>query len=94
MAEEFRQKDNSGSLFTNGRKERETHPDFTGRLKIGDDLLEAIRNGDELQLSGWKKQTKNGQSWVSLSIGKVYRKPENLTPRAAPPSLDDEESPF
>ena len=94
MAEEFRQKDNSGSLFTNQRKEKETHPDFTGRIKIGDDLLEAIRNGEELQLSGWRKTTKNGQTWLSLSIGTVYRKAENLTSRAAPPSLDDEEAPF
>jgi hypothetical protein len=94
MAEEYRQKDNSGSLFTNQRKEKETHPDFTGRIKIGDDLLEAIRNGDELQLSGWKKTTKNGQSWVSLSVGTVYRKADNLTPRASPPSLDDGEAPF
>jgi hypothetical protein len=45
-------------------------------------------------LSGWRKTTKNGQTWLSLSIGTVYRKAENLTPRAAPPSLDDEEAPF
>ncbi len=73
MAEEFKQKDNSGSLFTNGRKEKETHPDFTGRIKIGDDLLEAIRNGDELQLSGWKKQAKMAKKFTTLTVFKKQK---------------------
>lgn len=90
---DYQQRDNSGSLFTNKRKERETHPDFTGKLKIGLDLLEAIHSGEEVQISGWKKKTKNGDTWLSLSVQAV-RKKEDAPPRQQQARLDDEEAPF
>lgn len=93
MASDFQQRDNSGSLFINQRKEKETHPDFTGKLKIGADLLEAIRSGEEVQISGWKKKTKNGDTWLSLSVQAV-RKKEDAPPRQQQARLDDEEAPF
>jgi hypothetical protein len=93
MASDFQQRDNSGSLFINQRKEKETHPDFTGKLKIGADLLEAIRSGEEVQISGWKNKTKNGDTWLSLSVQAV-RKKEDAPPRQQQARLDDDEAPF
>lgn len=52
-------KDNSGSLFRNKDKEKDTHPGMTGSAKIG---------GVEYWVSSWRKETKNGEPWLSLSF--------------------------
>lgn len=58
----FEQKDNSGALFINNKKTKDTHPDRTGRLRIG---------GRDFYLDGWLKQDKNGKSYLSLSVKPV-----------------------
>lgn len=93
MGSDYQQRDNSGSLFINQRKEKEQHPDFTGKIKIGADLLDKIKEGQELQISGWKKKTKNGDIWLSLSVQAV-RKKEESAPRQQQAQLDDSEAPF
>lgn len=55
----FEQKDNTGSLFNNDKKEKDTHPDMTGAIKV---------DGIEYYLSAWKKTTKNGDEWFSLAV--------------------------
>lgn len=64
----FEQKDNSGSLFKNEKKEKETHPNMRGSAKI---------DGIEYWVSGWTKEGKNGK-WISLSF-----KPKEETPPQA-----------
>ena len=39
-------KNNTGALFPNTKKQKETHPDFTGMITI---------NGKEMNLAAWKK---------------------------------------
>ena len=51
---------NRGVLFNNDRKETEKHPDFSGSINI---------SGVEYFLSAWKKRSKNGTTFLSLSIG-------------------------
>jgi len=53
------QKDNSGALFVNDRKEKETHPDYKGN---------ALVEGVEYWLSGWKNQTKDGKVYLSIKL--------------------------
>ena len=53
----YEQKDNSGSLFVNDRKEKENQPDYKGSMKVG---------GVEYWISGWKK-TSNGKDWISFA---------------------------
>jgi hypothetical protein len=55
----FEMRDNSGSLFVNQRKQQPNHPDFTGKIMVG---------GVSWRLSAWKKQTKDGKSYLSLSV--------------------------
>ena len=52
-------RENSGSMFKNTRKERETHADMTGEINV---------NGTLYWLNGWRKIDKNGNPWLSLSV--------------------------
>jgi hypothetical protein len=54
----YEQRDNSGSLFKNDRKEKETHPDRTGT---------ALIDGVAYYVSGWIKQGSRGQ-FLSLAF--------------------------
>ena len=55
----YEQKDNSGSIFVNDRKEKDTHPDRSGTARI---------NGVDYWLSGWIKTDKNGKTYMSLAF--------------------------
>lgn len=50
-------KELQGSLFKNSKKTTETHPDYTGKLKIA---------GIEYQLSAWVSKTKDGQNYLNI----------------------------
>ena len=75
---------NSGALFKNDRKEKDTHPDYTGQINAG---------GVDYWLSAWVKE-KNGRKFFSMSLkpkeAKVEQAPPPAKPQAAQPQLDDE----
>lgn len=54
---------NTGTLFKNDRKEKDTHPDYRGAINI---------NGQEFWLSAWIREAKGverqGQKFMSLSV--------------------------
>lgn len=54
----YEQKDNSGVMFVNDRKDTDKHPDRTGNAMIG---------GREYWVSGWVKQGAKGP-YMSLSF--------------------------
>lgn len=55
----FEQRDNSGSLFINDRKEKANQPDRTGRAMIG---------GKMYWVSGWVKETRDGAKFLSMAF--------------------------
>src|SRR5262245_18594540 len=62
----FEQKDNSGSVWVNDRKEQDTHPDRTGSAKI---------DGVDYWVNGWLRKTNDGKPYLSLSFKPKQDKP-------------------
>ncbi len=55
----YEQRDNSGSLFKNDKKAEPKHPDYKG---------DAMIDGQEMWLSAWLKDKKDGTKFMSLSF--------------------------
>jgi hypothetical protein len=72
----YEQKDMSGSLFVNNRKEKETHPDRTGT---------ALIDGVSYYVNGWIKDSITGK-WLSLSF---KRKDEAAKPAKEAAGIPD-----
>ena len=68
------QRDNSGVLFKNDKKEQDNHPDYKGWGQV---------NGIEVWISAWIKQGQKGK-FMSLTV-----KPKQAK-RAADPDVDSD----
>jgi len=73
---------NSGALFKNKRKTTDKHPDMTGTIEIGEDLLRELlaqaKAGKDIKVdvSAWSKATKAGDKFLSLQVKKAWEKQE------------------
>ena len=50
-------KNNSGALFRNDKRETEKHPEYTGKITI---------EGVEYYLSAWVNEMRNGQKYFAI----------------------------
>jgi hypothetical protein len=75
----YEQKDNSGSLWVNDRKESDTHPDRTGSAMI---------DGKAYWVNGWIKKSDKGQ-WLSLAFKPKEAAPARKATAARKPTKDD-----
>lgn len=86
--------ENTGLLARNERKEKDTHPDFSGQINI---------DGVEYWLSGWTKEGREGtklagKRYFSLSVkpknpdDQGFSAPAASKPAASKPLIDDMDS--
>jgi uncharacterized protein (DUF736 family) len=74
---------NRGSIFKNEKKEEEKHPDMTGSLNV---------DGTDYWISAWKKTSKAGTSFLSLSVRpkqETTRQSSQPTRKTKKDDLDD-----
>jgi hypothetical protein len=85
---DYQTRPNTGSMFLSKNKKSEKAPDFYGSISIDKDLLiELVKNRTseliEIKLDAWKKVTKNGDPWLSMSVN-TYKKQEQQTEEKDP----------
>lgn len=67
----YETKDNTGSLFRNNRKEKDTHPDYNGSVRI---------EGRDMWIAAWLKESKDGTKYFSLA----FKRKDGTGDRPAP----------
>lgn len=64
--------ENKGVLFKNDRKEKETQPDYTGKITLG---------GKEKRLAAWLKDGQRGK-FMSLQVSDFQEQQAQAAPQA------------
>ena len=69
----MQQRENSGSLFRNEKKEKATAPDYTGTARIGD---------KDYSMSGWLNKSRDGKTYLRIlfSIRELNNSNKELNP--------------
>jgi len=70
---------NRGTLGKNKRREKDTHPEYSGKLNV---------EGREYWLSGWVRE-KDGEKFFSLSVKPKEPKPADVARGPAPKPIGD-----
>lgn len=82
---------NSGSLFPSTVRKSDKSPDFFGSIKIDPAYLKDLMSKSdglvEVKLSGWKRESKTGNKFVSLAVDTFVKKD-------AAPAKQEEKDPW
>jgi hypothetical protein len=85
---------NTGGLFISTVKKTEKSPDYFGTIKVDRNYLKFLMeqhddDGVEIKIGGWKRESKNGNRFISLAVDTYVKKDE-----AKPPQADKDEWEF
>lgn len=75
--------ENTFVLFTNNKKEKQTQPDYQGKITLAD--------GTELRLAAWLKTSSNGNQFLSGKVSEFQDQAEKPAPKkdSLEPQSDD-----
>ena len=76
------QRDNSGVLFSNDKREKESHPNYKGNIMV---------DGKSQWISGWIKEGKNGK-FMGLAVSPKEEQAEQPAKAKPKSGFDDMES--
>jgi hypothetical protein len=79
-------KNGQGSLFPNQKREKDTHPNMTGKLVVPD----GVQPGDELRVAAWTKESERGK-WLSLSAEKAQPREDQGAPSSDNSAQSDDD---
>lgn len=68
MANDYQHKESKGALHRNQFKEQEKHPDYRGGF---------CWKGEQLEVSAWLNEDKNGKKYLGLEIKEPYSKSDS-----------------
>lgn len=70
---DYQQKPNTGAIFKNEKKQKDTHPDYRGTIDV---------DGVPKEISLWVKKSKAGKSYFSVAVAEPFvpNSAQNRTP--------------
>jgi uncharacterized protein (DUF736 family) len=86
---ESKNKNNSGAIFKNNNKTKDTQPDYKGTVTV---------NGKDMEISLWFKESQKGTKYFSASFQEPFKK--NTETKTYPnetkytPKIEDDGLPF
>lgn len=92
---DFEHKKDSGRLMASQSKKTEKSPDYWGEIAIDiKDMTKVQKQGDLciFKINGWKKKSKSGTTYLSLSVDRYIPKGEE--PQRHRADEDDGDVPF
>jgi hypothetical protein len=73
---------NTGGLFVSTVRKTEKSPDYFGSIKVDRNYLKFLMeqtdtDGIEIKLGGWKRESKTGNKFISISVDTYVKKEES-----------------
>ena len=87
MAQAFEARPNTGVLFSVKAKTHPKSPDYTGNILVEVSTLKVNNGLAEIRIAGWKKLSKTGSTFLSLSVDN-YQKPGESKPADEPSKVE------
>jgi len=93
MSDQYKPFPDSGSLFASDSKRNTKSPDYFGSISI--DLrnmtkIEVVDGLTVIKLSGWKKTSKSGKTYLSIAVDRFVPRGEESQARPAAEDTPDE----
>jgi uncharacterized protein (DUF736 family) len=89
MNQEREVRPNSGVLFSVAAKKTAKSPDYFGDLAIAASSIRVVDGVAVVKISGWKKTSKGGKTYLSLAVNDQQMAPSNKQEKSG-----DDDEPF
>jgi len=77
---DYQQKPNTGAIFKNEKKQKDTHPDYRGTIDV---------DGVPKEISLWVKKSKSDKSYFSVQISEPWKPEQKATQKTETPTSNN-----